>query len=85
MARINEVVWHKPGASRFGAGARMLGVDRALAPAGHELRFILDPPARHDRGFVAGGAAGAGSCTWGQIADPGAVLGVGDYGRGGSA
>ncbi|MEP2724547.1 FAD-binding oxidoreductase, partial [Roseibium sp.] len=27
-------------------------------------------------GFVAGGAAGAGSCTWGQLADPGAVLAV---------
>src|ERR1700730_8765335 len=39
MTRIDQVIWHKPGAGRFGAGARMLDVDRALAPAGHELRF----------------------------------------------
>src|ERR1700730_16937451 len=77
MTRIDQVIWHKPGAGRFGAGARMLDVDRALAPAGHELRFY--PSTRQHAtigGFVAGGAAGAGSCTWGQIADPGAVLGV---------
>src|ERR1700732_3726302 len=77
MTRIDQVIWHKPGAGRFGAGARRLDVDRALAPAGHELRFY--PSTRQHAtigGFVAGGAAGAGSCTWGQIADPGAVLGV---------
>jgi FAD/FMN-containing dehydrogenase len=77
MARLDQVLWHKPGAGRFAAGARMLDIDRALAPAGHELRFY--PSTRQHAtigGFVAGGAAGAGSCTWGQIADPGAVLGV---------
>jgi FAD/FMN-containing dehydrogenase len=77
MTRIDQVIWHKPGAGRFGAGARMLDIDRALVAAGHELRFY--PSTRQHAtigGFVAGGAAGAGSCTWGQIADPGAVLGV---------
>jgi FAD/FMN-containing dehydrogenase len=77
MTRIDQVIWHKPAAGRFGSGARMLDVDRALAPAGHELRFY--PSTRQHAtigGFIAGGAAGAGSCTWGQIADPGAVLGV---------
>ena len=77
MTRLDQVVWQRPGAGRFGAGARMLDIDRALAPAGHELRFY--PSTRQLAtmgGFVAGGAAGAGSCTWGQIADPGAVLGA---------
>jgi len=77
MARVNQVIWHRPSAGRFAAGARMLDIDRALAPAAHELRFY--PSTRQHAtigGFVAGGAAGAGSCTWGQIADPGAVLGV---------
>jgi FAD/FMN-containing dehydrogenase len=77
MTRLDHVVWHKPGAGRFAAGARMLAIDRALAPAGQELRF--HPSTRQHAtigGFVAGGAAGAGSCTWGQISDPGAVLGV---------
>jgi FAD/FMN-containing dehydrogenase len=77
MARLDQVIWQRPGAGRFGAGARMLDIDRALASAGHELRFY--PSTRQHAtigGFIAGGAAGAGSCTWGQIADPGAVLGV---------
>jgi FAD/FMN-containing dehydrogenase len=77
MTRLDQVIWQRPGAGRFGAGARMLDIDRALAPAGHELRFY--PSTRQHAtigGFVAGGAAGAGSCTWGQIADPGAVLAV---------
>ncbi len=77
MAKLDGVLWHKPGAGRFEAGARMLDIDRELAPAAHELRFY--PSTRQHAtigGFVAGGAAGAGSCTWGQISDPGAVLGV---------
>src|SRR5882757_7878672 len=77
MTRLDQLIWHRPGAGRFGSGARMLDIDRALAPAGHELRFY--PSTRQHAtigGFVAGGAAGAGSCTWGQISDPGAVLAV---------
>lgn len=27
-------------------------------------------------GYIAGGAGGIGSCTWGQLADPGAVIAV---------
>src|ERR1700716_3968745 len=44
-----------------------------LAPAGRRT-----VPRQHATigGFIAGGAAGAGSCTWGQISDPGAVLAV---------
>jgi FAD/FMN-containing dehydrogenase len=75
MGKLDRVVWHKPGVGRFEAGARMLDIDRALAGAGHELRFY--PSTRQHAtigGFVAGGSAGAGSCTWGQISDPGAVL-----------
>ncbi|MEA2948658.1 MAG: hypothetical protein QOI40_3988, partial [Alphaproteobacteria bacterium] len=75
--RLDQVIWQRPGAGRFGAGARMLDIDRALAPVAHELRFY--PSTRQHAtigGFVAGGAAGAGSCTWGQISDPGAVLAV---------
>jgi FAD/FMN-containing dehydrogenase len=77
LTRLDRVIWQRPGAGRFEAGARMLEIDRALVEAGHELRFY--PSTRQQAtigGFVAGGAAGAGSCTWGQISDPGAVLGV---------
>lgn len=77
MTRLDQVIWQRPAAGRFGAGARMLDIDRALAPAGQELRFYPSTRAHATiGGFIAGGAAGAGSCTWGQIADPGAVLAV---------
>ncbi len=29
MGRIDQVIWQRPGAGRFGAGARMLEIDRA--------------------------------------------------------
>jgi FAD/FMN-containing dehydrogenase len=77
MTKLDQMIWHRPGAGRFGAGARMLDIDRALVPSAHELRFY--PSTRQHAtigGFIAGGAAGAGSCTWGQISDPGAVLAV---------
>jgi FAD/FMN-containing dehydrogenase len=77
MTRLDKVIWQRPAAGRFEAGARMLDIDRALVDVGHELRFY--PSTRQHAtigGFIAGGAAGAGSCTWGQIADPGAVLAV---------
>ncbi|HEY7664653.1 MAG TPA: FAD-binding oxidoreductase [Xanthobacteraceae bacterium] len=77
MTRLDQMIWQRPAAGRFGAGARMLDIDRALAPAGQELRFYPSTRAHATiGGFIAGGAAGAGSCTWGQIADPGAVLAV---------
>src|SRR5262245_48702020 len=54
MTRLDQVIWQRPGAGRFGAGARMLDIDRALVPAGHELRFY--PSTRQHAtigGFVA--------------------------------
>jgi FAD/FMN-containing dehydrogenase len=77
MTKIDAVIWHKPGAGRFGAGARMVEIDRALVSAAHELRFYPSTRAHATiGGFVAGGAGGVGSCTWGQMGDPGAVHGV---------
>ncbi len=75
MTGLDRVVSVAPAVGRFEAGARMLDIDRALRPEHWELRF--HPSTRKQAtigGFVAGGAAGCGSCTWGQIADPGAVL-----------
>ena len=77
MGQLDQTVWQRPGVGRFGAGQRMLEIDRLMAPFGHELRF--HPSTRQLAtigGFVAGGAGGIGSCTWGQISDPGAVLGL---------
>ncbi|MFN3673646.1 MAG: FAD-binding oxidoreductase [Bosea sp. (in: a-proteobacteria)] len=77
MTRINRVVSTVLGAGRFEAGANMLDIDKALAAQGQELR--MHPSTRAQAtigGFVAGGAAGAGSCTWGQIDNLGAVIAV---------
>ena len=77
MTRVNRVVSTVLGAGRFESGANMLDIDKALAPLGQELR--MHPSTRAQAtlgGFVAGGAAGAGSCTWGQIDNLGAVIAV---------
>ncbi len=82
MTGLDGIVEVTPGAGRFAAGARLLDIDRRLrdahaAEGRWELRF--HPSTRKQAtigGFIAGGAAGCGSCTWGQIADPGAVLAV---------
>jgi FAD/FMN-containing dehydrogenase len=82
LAGLDRLLWARPGAGRFEAGARLLDIDRALRErAGEigrwELRF--HPSTRKQAtigGFLAGGAAGCGSCSWGQIADPGAVHAV---------
>ena len=75
MTGLDRLVRVKPGAARIEAGATMLEIDRALKPTGWELRF--HPSTRQSAtigGFLAGGAGGIGSCTWGQISDRGAVL-----------
>ncbi len=74
LTRLNRVVWTRRGAGRFEAGANLLDIDKALWSHGQELR--MHPSTRAQAtigGFVAGGAAGAGSCTWGQIDNLGAV------------
>jgi FAD/FMN-containing dehydrogenase len=80
LTGLDRMVWFRPGACRYEAGARLLEIDRNLhelrnGPGNWELRF--HPSTRKHAtigGFVAGGAAGCGSCTWGQIADEGAIL-----------
>jgi FAD/FMN-containing dehydrogenase len=75
LTGLDRVISVEPGAGRFEAGMRLLEIDKALRPERWELRF--HPSTRKQAtigGFVAGGAAGCGSCTWGQISDPGAVL-----------
>jgi FAD/FMN-containing dehydrogenase len=75
MSRLDRILWAKPAVGRFEAGARLLDIDKALRPDRWELRFF--PSTRRLAtigGFVAGGAAGIGSCTWGQNADAGNVV-----------
>ncbi len=80
MGGLDRTVAVRAGAARCEAGARFLDIDRRLRDdvgSRWELRF--HPSTRKQAtigGFVAGGAAGCGSCTWGQISDPGAVIAV---------
>lgn len=74
MRHLNRMIFARTGACRFEAGANMLAMDQALRPHGQELRFHPSTRAQASiGGFVAGGAGGVGSCTWGQIDNPGAV------------
>lgn len=74
MRRLSRMVFARAGGTRFEAGANMLDMDKALDAHGQELRFHPSTRAQATiGGFVAGGAAGAGSCTWGQIDNLGAV------------
>jgi len=77
LGGLDRIVRVAPAVGRFEAGARLLDIDRALRPEHWELRF--HPSTRKQAtigGFTAGGAAGCGSCTWGQNADPGALIAV---------
>jgi len=71
---LDRLLHQEAGLIRVEAGKPMLDIDRELAASGHELRVF--PSTRQHAtigGFVCGGAGGVGSCTWGQIGDPGAV------------
>lgn len=75
ISGLSDTLWVKPGVGRFQAGARLIQIDRDLKVDNQELRF--HPSTRKQAtlgGFISGGAAGAGSCTWGQISDLGTVL-----------
>jgi len=78
MTRLDRVVWARPGAARLQAGITMRAADIALqAACGWELR--IHPSTKRMAtvgGFVAGGAVGVGSITYGQLRDRGAVLGL---------
>ena len=77
MTNLDHIEAVSPGRARIQAGARMHDIDRALRPQGWELRLF--PSTRRTAtigGFVCGGATGAGAITYGQLGDPGAVLGA---------
>lgn len=77
MTGLDTIEEVSPGRARIQAGARMSDIDRDLRVQGWELRLF--PSTRRTAsigGFVCGGATGAGAITYGQLGDPGAVLGA---------
>ncbi|MFT4265915.1 MAG: FAD-binding oxidoreductase [Xenophilus sp.] len=77
MTGLARVLWQRPGSLRAEAGARLAAIDEATRPHGWELRIHSSTrKAATLGGFVGGGHAGVGSCTWGILRDRGNILGL---------
>jgi FAD/FMN-containing dehydrogenase len=77
MTALDRVLSLQPGRMRAEAGARMHAMDEQARAAGWELR--MHPSTRRAStigGYVGGGHAGVGSCTWGILRDRGNLLGL---------
>src|SRR5438874_2079232 len=72
---LNKLLWVKGAAARMQAGCALMEVDEEIRKHGWEIR--IHPSTKRQStiaGFIAGGAAGVGSITWGQIRDRGSIL-----------
>lgn len=77
MTALNTLLWSRPGALRAEAGARLMALDEATRPGGWELRMHSSTKrAATIGGYVGGGHAGIGSCTWGILRDRGNIRGL---------
>lgn len=74
---LNKVLWIDGPVARVEAGIKVLAIDEATRPTGWELR--IHPSTRKMAtigGFVGGGHAGIGSCTYGILRDRGNLRGL---------
>jgi FAD/FMN-containing dehydrogenase len=78
LSAMDRVLWTKPSVLRAQAGAKLIAIDeQTRREVGGELRF--HPSTKRTAtigGFIAGGSAGAGSCMWGSLREPGNILGL---------
>ncbi len=73
-AKLDRTLFVKPGVGRFESGANLVEIDRQARSLGWEMR--MHPSTKRMSsigGFVAGGAAGVGSITLGQLRDWGSI------------
>ena len=74
---LNKLLWVKGASARMQGGCALMEVDEEIRKHGWEIR--IHPSTKRQStiaGFIAGGAAGVGSITWGQIRDRGSILGI---------
>lgn len=77
MTALDRVLWTRDQRVRAEAGARLVGIDDATRPTGWELRMHSSTKkVATIGGFVGGGHAGVGSCTYGILRDRGNILGM---------
>jgi FAD/FMN-containing dehydrogenase len=77
MTAMNRVLWTDGPRVRAQAGARLIAIDEATRPQGWELRMHASTKRSATiAGYIAGGHAGIGSCTWGILRDRGNILGL---------
>ena len=77
LTALDKVLWVRDGRVRAECGARLVAIDAATRPSGWELR--MHPSTKRVStlgGYVGGGHAGVGSCTYGILRDPGNILGI---------
>ncbi|VWX60359.1 FAD-linked oxidase [Burkholderiales bacterium 8X] len=77
MTALSKVLWMRDQSVCAEAGARMMAIDEATRPTGWELR--MHPSTKKVAtigGFVGGGHAGVGSCSYGILRDRGNLLGL---------
>ncbi len=74
---LDQVLWTRDQRVRAQAGARLIAIDEATRPTGWELRIHSSTKkVATIGGFVGGGHAGVGSCTYGILRDRGNILGM---------
>ena len=77
LIRLNTIADIENGVLRVGAGAKLGEIEARCRPHGWELRMF--PSTRRTAtigGFVAGGSGGVGSINFGQLREPGTLLGA---------
>lgn len=78
MGGLDRIVWQRGGVVRAQAGIRLAELERRVREPGYELRCMPSTfRVATLGGLFAGGFGGVGSITYGPIASPGNVLGVG--------
>lgn len=77
MTDLNQVLWTRDQRVRAQAGARLIEIDEVTRATGWELRMHSSTKrAATIGGYIGGGHAGIGSCTYGILRDRGNILGL---------